>query len=116
QLELLQIALAVQRQLHHAAAGDPGHLDGFQLGLHLGHLGLHRLRLLHQLAKIFHQPSSPALAPFSSASSSTRASSTPSSPPASTAVSLAAKRSRTAAIVAPGKVSSTARTNGCPAT
>src|SRR5215211_4340163 len=118
-LDPLDVALAVQGQLHHAAAGHAGHLDGFELRLHLGHLLLHLLRLLHQLADVLHEPSSPA--PFASPFSSlARPSPRPSSPALSSAASVpasaAAKRSRTAAIVAPGKVSSTARTNGWAAT
>src|SRR3954453_13198054 len=105
ELDLFYVPLAVQRQLHHAAAGHPGHLDGGELLLHLGHLLLHLLCLLHQLADIFHQ-SSPVSAPSSPKSS-------PASASASSAPgSAAATRSRTEAIVAPGKASSTARTNG----
>src|SRR5260370_21366939 len=103
ELDLLQIALAVQVQLDHPAPGDAGHPDGFELRLHLGHLLLHRLRLFHQLADVFHIPSSSVL--VSSTGSTPRRAS-------STSGSAAAKRSRTAAMVAPGKVSSTARTSG----
>src|SRR5215472_2264501 len=104
---LLKIALAVQRQLDSATAGDTDHLDSLELGLHLGHLLLHRLRLLHQLAEIFHVSSSSAV--VSSNGSNTAGVSSASDP-------VGEKRSRTAAIVDPGKVSSTARTSGCLAT
>src|SRR5207253_8845805 len=92
-----------------------GHLDGFELGLHLGHFLLHRLGLFHQLAEIFHDPSSPVLAssPGSLAISSPGPAS---SAVASAAASAAAKRSPTAANVAPGKASTAARTHGCAAT
>src|SRR5205085_2441816 len=109
-LQSLQVALAVERQLHHAAAGDAGHLDGFELGLHLGHLLLHLLGLFHQLADIFHKSSSPALASSAASDASAVVSSFASG--AAPAPSITPARSRTAAIVAPGKVSSTARTNG----
>src|SRR5204863_4263679 len=109
-LQALHVALAVQGQLHHAAAGDAGHLDRFELGLHLGHLLLHLLGLFHQLADIFHRSSSPALA--SSAASDVSAVVSSFASGAAPAPSIAPARSRTAAIVAPGKVSSTARTNG----
>src|SRR5262249_54640813 len=82
-------ALAVQGQLHHAAAGHPGHLDGFELRLHLGHLGLHRLSLFHQLAEILHDPSSSVFV------SSSAASSPPFSTAGPAAGSAAPKRSRT---------------------
>src|SRR6266481_3220715 len=97
-LYLLQIALAVQGQLNHSRSGGAGHLDGLELGLHLGHLGLHLLSLLHQLADVLHAPSSPVSA------SSPGSSGDVSSPSGS----AAENRSRTAAIVAPGNVSSTA--------
>src|SRR5436305_2158043 len=109
-LQALHVTLAVQGELHHSAAGDAGHLHGFELGLHLGHLLLHLLGLFHQLADIFHRSSSPALASSAASDASAVASSFASG--AAPAPSIAPARSRTAAIVAPGKVSSTARTNG----
>src|SRR5262249_36486692 len=105
----LHVALTVQGQLHHAAAGDAGHLDSFELGLHLGHLLLHLLRLLHQLAEIFHDSSSAGV--VSSAGSIPGSSGGTTSSPVSRAGPVPA-RSRTAVIVAPGKASNTARTNG----
>src|SRR6516165_6701814 len=98
-LHLVKITLDVQSQLNSAATGDANHLDNLELGLHLGHLLLHRLRLLHQLADILHM------------SSSSIVGSSPASEPgpgSSGSGSIDAKRSRTAAIVAPGNVSSTA--------
>src|SRR5262249_33969166 len=94
----LDVALAVQGHGDHAAAGEAGHLDGIELGLDLGDLLLHRLRLLHQLADILHGISSSLPASSLSALSCCGRS--------------AAKRSRTTAIVAPGKVSNAARTKG----
>src|SRR5712692_1439656 len=104
ELDLAQIALAADCHPDQPAARGAGHLDRLELSLHLGHLGLHLLRLLHHLAKILHATSSPSVI------------SSPSVPivgapgGASSGVS-----SRTASIVAPGKVSSTARTIGCSA-
>src|SRR5713101_4894697 len=100
-LDLAHIALAGQRDLHQAAAGGAGHLHLIETRLHLGHLGLHLLRLLHHLAEILHRKSSPSLR--SSALSGGSAS----------AAGSGAPSSRTASMRAPGKVSSTARTNGC---
>ena len=105
ELDLLYVALAVQRQLHHAAAGHPGHLDGGELLLHLGHFLLHLLRLLHELADILHA-SSPVSPPSSNSSSSPSAASAPGS--------AAARRSRTEAIVAPGKPRGPHEPTGAP--
>src|SRR5437763_16841922 len=109
-LQALHVALAVQGQLHHAAAGDAGQLHRLELGRLLGHLLLHLLGLFHQLADIFPRSSSPALASSAASDASAVASSFASG--AAPAASITPARSRTAAIVAPGKVSSTAGTNG----
>src|SRR5579883_2242821 len=93
-LDLAQIALAVERHLHHAAARGAGHLRLIEARLHLRHLGLHFLRLLHHLAEILHGKSSPSLgSSTASAVSAPADSGWPSS--------------RTASIRAPGKASST---------
>src|SRR5207302_4268596 len=104
-LQALHVALAVQGQLYHDAAGDAGHLDGFELGLHLGHLLLHLLGLFHQLADILHKSSSPALA--SSAASDACAVVSSFASGAAPAPSIAPARSRTAATATPRKVSRT---------
>ena len=61
------VALAVEGDLDHAAAGLARHLDPLELGLHLGHARLHGLGLLHHLAEILHElvlrSCSPALRP-----------------------------------------------------
>src|SRR5262249_20452341 len=103
-LERLQVALAADRDLDHAAAGGAVHLDGFEARLHLGHLGLHLLRLLHHLAEISHDSSSPS-GGWSALGSSAAG--------AGAASPSGGVSSRTASMVAPGKVSITARTSGC---
>src|SRR6185312_12164820 len=100
ELDLAQIALATDRHLDQPAAGGAGHLDRLELRLHLGHLGLHLLRLLHHLPEILHARSSPSF------------NSSPSVAPGPPAAGASGASSRTASILAPGKVSSTARTMG----
>src|SRR6266705_12795 len=99
-LDSPQVALAADRHLDEPAGGA-GHLDGLELRLHLGHLGLHLLRLLHHLPEILHATSSPSL--ISSASA------------VSAGAPAGGGSSRTVSIVAPGKASRTARTIGCSA-
>src|SRR5229473_5521456 len=96
-----QIALAADRHLDEPAAGGAGHLDGLELRLHLGHLGLHLLRLLHHLPEILHATSSPSLASSASA--------------VSAGAPAGGGSSRTVSMVAPGNASRTARTIGCSA-
>ena len=49
-----QLALAVQRQHHEAAAGLPLDAGALHLSLHLGHAALQLLGLLHHAGKILH--------------------------------------------------------------
>src|SRR5437764_708389 len=100
ELDAAQIAFAADRHLDEPAARRAGHLHRLELRLHLGHFGLHLLRLLHHLPEILHATSSPSL--LSSGAAAPEGGSSGAS-------------SRTASIVAPGKVSSTARTIGCSA-
>src|SRR6185312_11303733 len=100
-LDLAHVALAGERHLHQAAARGAGHFHLVEARLHLGHLGLHLLRLLHHLAEILHRKSSPSLRSSALSADSVAASGS------------AVPSSRTASMRAPGKASSTARTNGC---
>src|SRR5215469_17469210 len=104
ELDLLHVALAAERHRHHAAAGNAGNFDCGETFLHLLHARLHLLRLFQHLAEIVHRKSSPSIGSsvitvFSAASSVS---------PAGASMAF----SRTASILAPGKVSSTARTSG----
>src|SRR4029077_175152 len=98
-LEAPELALAAERRAHQSAAGLALDLHLAEARLQLRHAGLHLLRLLHHLSEIFH--GSPSLGSSASVSGSRDAASRP--------------ISRTASMRAPGKASSTARTNGCAA-
>src|SRR5690606_18858630 len=101
-LQAAQLRLAVEGRLHHAAAGLAGHLELAELLLHLGHLGLHRLRLLHHLAQVLHRSSAPSSKSPSIGGAGIGA-----------AACGAGLRSRRATSFASGKVSMTACTRGC---
>src|SRR5579871_6994710 len=57
-LDRTHVALAVEGDPDHAAAGLARHLRPLELGLQFGHARLHGLGLLHHLAEILHQLSS----------------------------------------------------------
>src|SRR5262249_54433389 len=95
-LHRAHLALAVERDRDHAAAGLAAHLHTLELGLHLGHAGLHRLGLLHELAEILHSSDSPSSGSDGSAALS----------------AAGAPRSRTASMTLPGKAAIAAWTSG----
>src|SRR6185312_396331 len=57
-VDLPQVALAVQRYTHEAGARLAVDLQRLELRLHFLHAGLHLRRLLHQTAKVLHRSGS----------------------------------------------------------
>ena len=55
--DALHRSLGAERDGDEAAAGLPLDFDLFERGLRIGHLGLHRLRLLHDAHEVFHAES-----------------------------------------------------------
>ena len=100
-----QRVLAGEAHLHHAAAGRAFDFHGFELLLRLVDLGLHGLRLAHDLRDVFHRSASFLRAGAGALVRLTGIGTT--SPPR-----VLISRLRTLAISAPGKCFNASATNG----